>query len=52
MNKKALFLDMDATTLNDEKQIPEVNMEALRKCIQAGHEVVVTTGRTLSSVEG
>lgn len=50
-NKKALFLDMDATTLNDEGVLPEENREAIRRCIQAGHQVVINTGRTPSSAE-
>lgn len=49
MEKKALFLDMDGTTLDDEKQISPENREALRKTIEAGHEVVITTGRPTPS---
>lgn len=48
-NKKALFLDMDGTTLDDEKQISKENLDALRRVVEAGHEVVITTGRTDSS---
>lgn len=48
-DKKILFLDMDGTTLNDEKQISKENLDALRRVIEAGHEVVITTGRTDSS---
>lgn len=48
-NKKVLFLDMDGTTLDDEKQISKENLDALRRVTQAGHEVVITTGRTDSS---
>ena len=29
MERKALFLDMDGTTLNDEIQIPKENYEAM-----------------------
>lgn len=28
MEKKALFLDMDGTTLNDQVEIPKENLEA------------------------
>ncbi len=49
MNKKVLFLDMDGTTLDDKYRISEENTEALRKVTKAGHEVVITTGRTYSS---
>lgn len=45
MNRKAIFLDMDGTTLDDDHQMPEENVSALRKAVEAGHEVVITTGR-------
>jgi len=50
-DKKALFLDMDGTTLNDSHQMSEENREALKRMIQAGHEVVITTGRPLASAD-
>lgn len=40
---------MDGTTLDDKKQISKENLEALRRVTEAGHEVVITTGRTDSS---
>lgn len=49
MNKKVLFLDMDGTTLDDGKQLSEENLNALQRAVEAGHEVVITTGRTHSS---
>ena len=48
-NKKVLFLDMDGTTLDDNKQLSEANLDALCRAVKAGHEVVITTGRTHSS---
>ena len=30
MEKKALFLDMDGTTLNDQVEIPKENLEAMK----------------------
>ncbi len=48
-NKKVLFLDMDGTTLDDDKQLSEANLDALCRAVKAGHEVVITTGRTHSS---
>lgn len=48
-DKKILFLDMDGTTLDDKKRISKENLEALRRVTEAGHEVVITTGRTDSS---
>ena len=49
MERKALFLDMDGTTLNDEVQIPKENYEAMEAAVKAGHEIVITTGRPLAS---
>ena len=48
-DKKGLFLDMDGTTLDNARRISDKNMEALKKTILAGHEVVVTTGRPSAS---
>ena len=49
MEKKALFLDMDGTTLNDQVEIPKENLEAMKTALKAGHEIVVTTGRPTAS---
>ena len=49
MERKALFLDMDGTTLNDDVQIPKENYEAMEAAKKAGHEIVITTGRPLAS---
>ena len=49
MNKKILFLDLDGTLLNDDKQIPEENKRALHRAVAQGHRVVIATGRALSS---
>lgn len=51
MDRKALFLDMDGTTLDDGSQISGENIEALKKAVEAGHEVVVTTGRPAASAK-
>lgn len=48
-NKKVLFLDMDGTTLDDEKQLSKENLDALKRATETGHELVITTGRTSSS---
>ncbi len=40
---------MDGTTLDDDKQLSEANLDALCRAVKAGHEVVITTGRTHSS---
>lgn len=46
---KALFLDLDGTLLNDEKEITPGNRAAIEKALAAGHRVVITTGRPLVS---
>lgn len=47
--RKALFLDMDGTALDDRHQMSEANVRALERAIEAGHEVIVTTGRPMAS---
>ena len=48
-SKKALFLDLDGTLLNDAKEVPEKNRIAIDKMLDRGHSVIITTGRPLSS---
>lgn len=47
--KKILFTDIDGTLLNDKREIPQENMEAIKKALNAGHFVVIATGRPLDS---
>ena len=49
MTKKLLFLDLDGTLLNDNKQITDGNRRALEAALERGHGVVITTGRPLKS---
>lgn len=49
MRKKLLFLDLDGTLLNDEKQITQGNREALDQALERGHGVIISTGRPLKS---
>ena len=49
MKKKLLFLDLDGTLLNDEKQITAGNRSALTEALARGHGVIITTGRPLTS---
>ena len=49
MKKRLLFLDLDGTLLNDEKEITRGNREALERTLQRGHGVIITTGRPLKS---
>ena len=46
---KLLFLDLDGTLLDDGKEISPGNRRALERALSAGHGVVITTGRALSS---
>ena len=49
MDRKILFLDLDGTLLNDQKEITPGNRSAIEKAIALGHQVVVTSGRPLKS---
>lgn len=49
--KKAIFLDMDGTTLDDDKKISKENLDALKRMMEAGDEVVITTGRATPSAK-
>ncbi len=46
---KALFTDMDGTLLDDHQQVSPENQAAIHAALDAGHIVVLTTGRALSS---
>ena len=50
IDKKILFLDLDGTLLNDKKEITNENLAAIEKAIDAGHAVVVTTGRPKAGI--
>lgn len=43
-------LDLDGTTLNDDKQISERTVETFRKAMEQGVHIVVSTGRTYGSL--
>lgn len=49
MDKKALFLDLDGTLLNDQKEITSENRAAVEKALAAGHKIIIDTGRPLVS---
>lgn len=49
METKMIFLDLDGTLLNDEKQLPQENRAAIDEALAAGHKVLICTGRALSS---
>lgn len=49
MDKKILFLDLDGTLLNDQKEITEGNRRAMEEALERGHRIVVASGRPLKS---
>lgn len=49
MEKRMLFMDLDGTLLNDQKEITPGNRAALEAALQRGHGVIITTGRPLKS---
>ena len=49
MDRKALFLDLDGTLLNDYKEITPGNSSAISKALLAGHKIIINTGRPLVS---
>lgn len=46
---KMIFLDLDGTLLDDNKDLPKENREAIDAALKMGHKVLVCTGRPLSS---
>lgn len=49
---KILFTDLDGTLLDDVKNIPPVNREAVEEMLKKGHKIVLTSGRALPGVAG
>ena len=49
MNRKILFIDLDATLLNDDKTVSEGNRKAIQKMLKAGHYIALATGRPVES---
>lgn len=49
MNRKAFFIDFDGTLMSDDKTISERNRETLCRAVEAGHYIVLATGRAVSS---
>ena len=49
--QKILFTDIDGTLLNDAREIPKENKEAIDRAVAAGHYVVIATGRPLESAK-
>ncbi|MCC8140967.1 MAG: Cof-type HAD-IIB family hydrolase [Lachnospiraceae bacterium] len=51
MDKKIFFLDLDGTTLRDDKSIPEVNITAIHEALKNGHAVAIASGRPLVTAQ-
>jgi Cof subfamily protein (haloacid dehalogenase superfamily) len=51
MTKKIIALDLDGTLLNTDKTISQENKSAITRAREAGHHVVITTGRPLKAIE-
>lgn len=49
MNKKMFFIDLDGTTLRDDKSVPEENLKAIHEAVDQGHYVAIATGRGIGS---
>ncbi|MCW5942932.1 MAG: HAD family phosphatase [Fimbriimonadaceae bacterium] len=45
-----LAIDLDGTLLNEDREIPDENVRAVRRASEAGIRVVIATGRVLSAV--
>lgn len=46
---KVVFTDLDGTLLDDRKQVSPGNRAAIRRALEKGHKIVITTGRPLPS---
>lgn len=51
MEYRLMAVDMDGTLLNSKKEITPRTVEAVRKALDEGYEVVFCTGRSFSEVE-
>ena len=47
MNRKAVFLDVDGTLINDYGHVPTSAVDAIRAARANGHQVFVCTGRSM-----
>ena len=46
-SKKMIFLDLDGTLVDDQKNVPAYNMSAIKEALDLGHKVIICTGRPL-----
>lgn len=50
MGIRLIATDLDGTFVNDQKQLPEENINAVRECAAKGIQIVPATGRTIFGV--
>ena len=50
LDVKLIALDLDDTLLNDDRQITDLNVQALRECAQKGIYVVLCSGRAEDAI--
>lgn len=48
---KIIFCDLDSTLLDDNKNIPEINVEYINKAIKKGFKFVISSGRSNMSID-
>lgn len=48
---KILFTDLDGTLLGDDHKASANSQNAIRRCLDAGHKIVITTGRPVASAK-
>ena len=51
MECKAIFLDMDGTLLNSEKEVSDYSIKVLKEIKQKGIEIILISGRCNKSIE-
>ena len=50
-DKKMIFLDIDGTLMDDNKNVPDYNKAAIKEALEQGHKVIICTGRPLCSAK-
>ena len=45
MTKKIIAVDLDGTLLNSDSQISDFTKKTIKKVVEKGHQVIITTGR-------
>lgn len=48
---KAIFIDLDGTLMNDQKQVTPATREALMRAKAEGHIIIISTGRSFVYIE-